>query len=127
MSEQGAIAQVVSFPFHGDSCGTGVSGDLGVLDRRQVAERVMGSFSVVLEQPPVGGLSNVVQPYEQMLVQQLIAQGSGVTGSKDWQGFEAAYWWLLKYNGERPHDALGDLTPIEYAQVARNSSSELSP
>jgi len=40
---------------------------------------------------------------------------------------EAAYWWLLEYNEERPHDALGDLTPAEYAQVARNSSSELSP
>ena len=40
---------------------------------------------------------------------------------------EAAYWWLLEYNEERPHDALGDLTPIEYAEVARNSSSELSP
>ena len=40
---------------------------------------------------------------------------------------EAAYWWLLEYNEERPHDALGDLTPSEYAEVARNSSSELSP
>ena len=40
---------------------------------------------------------------------------------------EAAYWWLLEYNEERPHDSLGDLTPSEYAQVARNSSSELSP
>ena len=40
---------------------------------------------------------------------------------------EAAYWWLLEYNEERPHDSLGDLTPSEYAQVARNSSYELSP
>jgi putative transposase len=40
---------------------------------------------------------------------------------------EAAYWWMLEYNEERPHDSLGDLTPVEFAQVARNSSSELSP
>jgi hypothetical protein len=40
---------------------------------------------------------------------------------------EAAYWRMLKYNEEGPHDALGDLTPIEYAITARNSSSELSP
>ncbi|MGV5348411.1 integrase core domain-containing protein [Pseudomonas aeruginosa] len=23
---------------------------------------------------------------------------------------EAAYWWMLEYNEERPHDSLGDLT-----------------
>jgi putative transposase len=40
---------------------------------------------------------------------------------------EAAYWWMLEYNEQRPHDSLGDLTPIEYAITARNSSSELSP
>ncbi len=40
---------------------------------------------------------------------------------------EAAYWWMLEYNEERPHDSLGDLTPVELAQVARNSSLELSP
>ena len=40
---------------------------------------------------------------------------------------EAAYWWMLEYNEERPHDSLGDLTPVEFAHVARNSSSELSP
>jgi putative transposase len=40
---------------------------------------------------------------------------------------EAAYWWLLEYNEERPHDSLGDLTPSEYARVARNSSYQLSP
>jgi putative transposase len=40
---------------------------------------------------------------------------------------EAAYWWMLEYNEHRPHDPLGDLAPVEYAQVARNSSFELSP
>jgi len=40
---------------------------------------------------------------------------------------EAAYWWRLEYNEVRPHDALGDLTPSYYAQVARDSSYELSP
>ncbi|MDP6792376.1 MAG: integrase core domain-containing protein [Arenicellales bacterium] len=25
--------------------------------------------------------------------------------------------WLKKYNEERPHDALGDLTPVEYLAV----------
>ncbi len=39
---------------------------------------------------------------------------------------EATYWWMLEYNEERPHDSLGDLTPIEYAITARNSGSELS-
>ena len=47
---------------------------MGVLGRRQIAKRVMGSFLVVLEQPPVGGLAHVFQPDEQMLVQQLVAQ-----------------------------------------------------
>jgi putative transposase len=40
---------------------------------------------------------------------------------------EAAYWWMLEYNEERPHDSLYDLTSIEHAQAARNSSLELSP
>ena len=40
---------------------------------------------------------------------------------------EAAYLWMLEYNEESPHDSLGDLTPIEYATTARNSSLELSP
>ena len=40
---------------------------------------------------------------------------------------EAAYWWMLEYNEDRPHDSLGDLTPSEYAQTAGNSTLELSP
>lgn len=40
---------------------------------------------------------------------------------------EAVYWWMLEYNEQRPHDSLGDLTPIEYAQAARSSGFELSP
>lgn len=41
---------------------------------------------------------------------------------------EATHWWMLEYNGERPHDSLGDLTPAEIrAQVAGNSTFELSP
>ncbi len=33
--------------------------------------------------------------------------------------------WMKKYNEERPHDALGDLTPIEYL-VARKSAETLT-
>jgi len=39
---------------------------------------------------------------------------------------EATYWWRLEYNEERPHDALGDRTPIEARNQARNSTYELS-
>lgn len=40
---------------------------------------------------------------------------------------EAAYWWMLEYNEERPHDSLGDLTPAEYRQhVAGSSTFEMS-
>ncbi|MBW8811557.1 MAG: IS3 family transposase, partial [Lysobacter sp.] len=41
---------------------------------------------------------------------------------------EAIYWWMIEYNEERPHDSLGDLTPIEYlSHHAGNSTLELSP
>lgn len=40
---------------------------------------------------------------------------------------EASYWWMLEYNEERPHDSLGDLTPVEFAIAARNSSFEMTP
>jgi putative transposase len=41
---------------------------------------------------------------------------------------EATYWWMIEYNEARPHDALGDLTPLEARQqAARNSSLKLSP
>lgn len=41
---------------------------------------------------------------------------------------EATHWWMIEYNEERPHDALGDLTPMEARQQSvRNSSFELSP
>lgn len=36
---------------------------------------------------------------------------------------EAAYWWMLEYNEERPHDSLGDLTPAEYRQRVAGSST----
>lgn len=35
---------------------------------------------------------------------------------------EAAHWWMLDYNEQRPHASLGDLTPCEYRQHAANSS-----
>ncbi|MES0873265.1 integrase core domain-containing protein, partial [Sinimarinibacterium thermocellulolyticum] len=35
--------------------------------------------------------------------------------------------WMLEYNEDRPHDSLGDMTPVEYSQAARNSTFELSP
>ena len=41
---------------------------------------------------------------------------------------EATYWWMLEYNEERPHDALGDRTPAETRQqAARISTFEVSP
>src|SRR3546814_8128204 len=39
---------------------------------------------------------------------------------------EAAYWWMLEYKEERPHDSLGDLTPVEYRKAAEGSTSKLS-
>ena len=39
---------------------------------------------------------------------------------------EAAWWWMLEYNEERPHDSLGELTPVEFRQQHGNSTSEVS-
>jgi putative transposase len=40
---------------------------------------------------------------------------------------EAAWWWMIEYNEERPHDSLGDLTPSEFRQKTTGVSSfELS-
>ena len=40
---------------------------------------------------------------------------------------EATYWWMIEYNEQRPHDSLGDLTPMEAReQAVRNSTLELS-
>lgn len=39
---------------------------------------------------------------------------------------EAAWWWMIEYNEQRPHDSLGELTPAEFRQQhARNSTSEV--
>ena len=41
---------------------------------------------------------------------------------------EATNWWVIEYNEERPHDALGDKTPAEIRSLAAgNSTFELSP
>src|SRR5690606_38007461 len=39
---------------------------------------------------------------------------------------EAVYWWMLDYNEQRPHDSLGDLTPLEYCQTVTSSTFEMS-
>lgn len=40
---------------------------------------------------------------------------------------EAAWWWMIEYNEERPHDSLGDLTPSEFRQkTASDSNFEVS-
>jgi putative transposase len=36
---------------------------------------------------------------------------------------EAAHWWMIDYNEERPHDALGGLTPAEYRTTHAESST----
>jgi putative transposase len=40
---------------------------------------------------------------------------------------EAAWWWMIEYNEQRPHDSLSGLTPTEYRQQrARSSTFEVS-
>ena len=40
---------------------------------------------------------------------------------------EKTYWWRIAYNEERPHDALGNMTPAQYLEnYAKNSTSKLS-
>jgi len=40
---------------------------------------------------------------------------------------EAAWWWMIEYNEERPHDSVGDLTSSEFRQKTTGVSSfELS-
>lgn len=38
---------------------------------------------------------------------------------------EATHWWLIEYNEDRPHDSLGDCTPVEYLNRARGSNFRL--
>jgi len=39
---------------------------------------------------------------------------------------EITWRWMLEYNEERGHDALGKLTPVEFYQQARLSTFEMS-
>ncbi|MFK2902276.1 transposase, partial [Dyella jejuensis] len=40
---------------------------------------------------------------------------------------EATWQFLIDYNEQRPHDALGGMTPAEYRdQYAKSSTSEMS-
>ena len=40
---------------------------------------------------------------------------------------EETHRWLRRYNETWPHDSLGDLSPLEYAERAQNSTLEVSP
>ncbi len=40
---------------------------------------------------------------------------------------EATYWWMIDYNEHRPHDSLGNMTPLDVMQnYTRNSTFKLS-
>ncbi len=39
---------------------------------------------------------------------------------------EAAWEWMMEYNEERPHDSLGDLTPLEYRRKYEAELAEVS-
>ncbi|NQX89742.1 MAG: transposase [Halioglobus sp.] len=39
---------------------------------------------------------------------------------------EATWWWLIEYNQDRPHESLGDMTPLDTRESPGNSSYELS-
>lgn len=57
---------------------------------------------------------------DELLDQQLCTMLDGVR--------EAVYRWMIEYNEQRPHDALGGLTPTEARQKsARISTYKLSP
>lgn len=46
-----------------------------VLDRGHSAEQIVGSYFVVVDHPPVGGLADVVETGEQIQVEQFFAEG----------------------------------------------------
>lgn len=35
---------------------------------------------------------------------------------------EATWWWMIEYNEDRPHDSLGDMTPLEARQQSAGKS-----
>jgi len=40
---------------------------------------------------------------------------------------ETTYWWMIEYNEQRPHDSLGNMTPLDVMQhYTRNSTFNLS-
>ncbi|MFZ5503071.1 MAG: transposase [Pseudomonadota bacterium] len=39
---------------------------------------------------------------------------------------DAAWEWMMAYNEERPHDSLGDLTPLEYRRKYEAELAEVS-
>jgi len=49
---------------------------VAVLDRRHSAERIVGSFFVVIGHPPVGGFADVVETGEKVSVGNFLAEGA---------------------------------------------------